>query len=324
MVFTYNHVNFVGQALDSILAQHTGYDYEICVVEDCSTDGTQDVILRYAREHPGIIRPYLNPVNLGKVDPPTQKFFQERLKLLRGDYIAILEGDDYWSSPHKLEKQVAFLEAHPEFAACAHNTVKVYEDGSNRESHRFLYAEGTKEVHSIHDFVNMTSFFHLSSIVYRNVFKANPPAAFRSKWSCDIFFTMAHVHHGKLHYMNEDMTVYRHHKGGVFSQMGEVAGRIYNIEGLRRFNRWLRYRYLKGFALSINRLCLDLLARCGDGRLPRLGRLKRVKYATIGSLYGLVYDVLHACPWLDPAVFWYRDVVPPSARRASLLAGYLK
>ena len=111
LVVTYNHVKYIGQALDSILTQKTEYDYVIHVLEDCSTDGTQDVVLRYAREHPGIVKPFLNPRNLGKRNPPSkgklnlpsktlQKCFYQRLTELDGDYIAILEGDDYWSSPH--------------------------------------------------------------------------------------------------------------------------------------------------------------------------------------------------------------------------------
>ena len=79
----------------------------------------------------------------------------------------------------------------------------------------------------------MTSFFHLSSILYRNVFKGHPPVGFSSKWSCDIFFTMAFLQHGKLHYADEDMSIYRQHKAGTFSGLPEVAGRIYNIEASR-------------------------------------------------------------------------------------------
>ena len=121
LVVTYNHVKYIGQALDSILTQKTEYDYVIHVLEDCSTDGTQDVVMRYAREHPGIVKPFLNPRNLGRRKPPAkgklntpskelQKCFYQRLTELDGDYIAILEGDDYWSSPLKLQNQVSFLE----------------------------------------------------------------------------------------------------------------------------------------------------------------------------------------------------------------------
>ena len=148
LLVTYNHVNYISQALDSILMQKTEYDYVIHVLEDCSTDGTQDVIMRYVRKHPGIIKPFLNKHNLGRINPPSrklQKVFYQRVKQLDGDYVAILEGDDYWSSPHKLQSQVAFLEANPDFAAAAHNTIKIYDDGSGREPHRFPPTQDSRE-----------------------------------------------------------------------------------------------------------------------------------------------------------------------------------
>jgi glycosyltransferase involved in cell wall biosynthesis len=330
LLLTYNHVKYIGQALDSILMQKTEYDYVIHVVEDCSTDGTQDVIMRYVREHAGIVKPFLNSQNLGKLDPPSkklQKCLYQHYKQLDGDYIALLEGDDYWSSPHKLQSQVSFLEANLDFAAAAHNTIKIYDDGSGREPHRFPLAQDSRAIRTIHDFIDMTSFFHLSSILYRNVFKGHPPVGFRSKWSCDIFWTIAYLQYGKLHYADEDMSVYRHHKAGVFSQLAEVAGRIYNIEGIRRYNRWLGYRYAKGFAFTLNRLCLDLLRRTKDGRLPPLKQRQRLKYSAIALLHGVIYDAFHAFPRFDPAVFWYGEAIQPPdpwARRALRLVGFLK
>ena len=330
LLVTYNHVKFIGQALDSILMQKTEYDYVIHVLEDCSTDGTQDVIMRYVREHPGVVKPFFNAINLGRINPPSKRLqdvFYQRLKQLDGDYIAILDGDDYWSSPHKLQSQVSFLEANPDFAAAAHATIKVYEDGSGREPHRFPPSVDGREVRTIHDFVDMSSFFHLSSNLYRNVFRGHPPAGFRSRWSCDIFFTIAHLQHGKLHYADEDMSIYRHHKAGNFSQWSEVTGRIYNIEGIRRYNRWLGYRYAKGFAFTLNRLCLDLLRRTKDGRLPPLKRFQWLKYSAIALFYGAIYDAFHAFPRLDPAVFWYGEAAlpqDPSGRRTARLVGYLR
>jgi glycosyltransferase involved in cell wall biosynthesis len=328
LLLAYNHVKYVGQALDSILMQKTEYDYVIHVVEDCSTDGTQDVIMRYAREHPGIVKPFLNPRNLGRLDPPSKKLQEclyQRLKELDGDYIAWLEGDDYWSSPHKLQNQVSFLESHPDFAAHAYNTVKIYDDGSNREPHRFHYSpDNVKQVHTVHDFVNMSSFFHLSAILYRNVFKHNPPVHFRSRYSCDIFLTMAYTQHGKLYHADEDASIYRQHKGGSYSRWSELVGRIYNLEGLRRYNRWLGYRYLRGYSFSINRLCLDLLRRSKDGRLPPLKLHQRLKFSLLATSHGLIYDLLQAYPRLSPAVFWYGEEPTEVEARSSLLARYLK
>lgn len=328
LLITYNHAEYVGQALDSILNQVTEYDYVIHVVEDCSTDGTQDVLRRYAREHPQVIKLFLNPKNLGRINPPSQRLqnhLYQRINELEGDYFAFLEGDDYWSSPDKLQNQVSFLEANPDFAAHAYNTVKIYDDGSGQSPHRFHYSsDNVKQVHTIHDFVNMSSFFHLSATLYRNVFRHNFPAYFRSTYTCDILYTMAHTQRGKLFHVDEDASVYRQHKGGGFSKWSELIGRLYNLEGVRRYNRWLGYRYFRGYSFTINRLCVDMLRRSADGRLPRLKLHQRVKINTLATLYGLTYDLLQAYPRLNPAVFWYGEEPTEVEARSALLPRYLK
>lgn len=322
MLITYNHEKYIGKAIESILMQDTEYSYEINVIEDCSSDRTQEIVLQYKAKHPDKIKTYFNKKNIGTLSPPPQKVFYAGFKTLKGDYIAILEGDDYWSSPDKLQKQVAFLESNPGFVACAHNTVKIYQDNS-QEPHRFLYWKGTKQVHTVHDFVQMTSFFHTSSILYRNVLRGIPPRPFRSKWSCDIFNTLAHVQYGKLRYFDEDMSVYRSHKGGNFSNLPETKGRIYNIEGLRRYNRWLGFRYLKDFSFTIYRLCVLLLRDVDAGRLASLTRSERLKYKTIAAVYGGIYDALDQHPRLDPAVFWYKEPAKTSHPRLERIRGFL-
>ena len=250
MVITYNHEKYIAQALESVLMQETNFDFEINVIEDCSTDNTQEIIMRYVREHPHIVKPYFNTKNIGfKV---TQKNFYRGFKTLKGRYLAILEGDDYWSSPHKLQKQVDFLDANPGFAMCAHNTLKIYEDGTNAPD-RFLYL-GQRGDARVEDVIYLRSFFHTTGILYRNVFNGVPPRHYRSKWSCDIFIMISHAVFGKVHHIDEDMAVYRTHTGGRFSSMGQLDGWIFNIDGLRRYNAWLGYRYMKTFSKSISAL----------------------------------------------------------------------
>jgi glycosyltransferase involved in cell wall biosynthesis len=315
LLITYNHEKYIAQALEGVLMQETEYSYEINVVDDCSTDRTQDIILEYQARYPGKINTYFNPKNIGTLSPPMQKVCYAGFKTLRGEYACILEGDDYWSSPKKLQKQIAFLDANPDFVACAHNTVKIYEDKS-QEPHRFLYWKWMKTENTVHDFVAMTSFFHTSSILYRNVFAGVPPKAFRSKWSCDIFNTLAHVQYGKLRYFDEDMSVYRQHAGGSFSNLSELKSRIFNIEGLRRYDRWLGYRYLKDFAFTLYRLSVTLLSDVEAGRVAPLTRAQRRKFKTIAAAYGWIYDLIDRHPKLDPAVFWYGE--PPKASHPRL------
>ena len=200
--------------------------------------------------------------------------------------MAILEGDDYWSSPGKLQKQVDFLEAHPDFVACAHNVLKTYE-GSDKEDHIFL-PPVEKEFHDIYDLISVSTYFHTTTLLYRNVLRDSPPKQFSNRLSCDLFITMAHAQYGKIKFFPDVMSVYRSHPGGRFSNMSETKGWFFNIDGLRKYNAWLRYRYFKAFAGAIYRYSEHLLrhGREEDG----LTRSKRIKYRFLMIIYRALFD----------------------------------
>src|SRR5690606_36284281 len=132
LVTTYNHANYIAQCLDSILMQQTTFPFEIILGEDESTDGTREICKDYAQKHPDIIKLFLRSrkdviyIN-GK---PTGRFnFLASLKACTGKYIALCEGDDFWTDPLKLQKQVDFLEANPEYEACFTNISIIDEKG---------------------------------------------------------------------------------------------------------------------------------------------------------------------------------------------------
>lgn len=112
---TFNHAPYIRQAMDSFLAQETDFDYEIVVHDDCSTDGTADILRSYAETNPGRVRLILQPENVysrGERDIFRNVVFP----VARGSYLAICEGDDYWTDPRKLQKQVDYMEANPDCA----------------------------------------------------------------------------------------------------------------------------------------------------------------------------------------------------------------
>src|SRR3954463_15222753 len=103
-MITYNHAAFIAQALDSVLAQHTDFDFEIVIGDDASSDGTRKIIEEYQARWPKIIKPVFHQPNVGMM-----KNFRQTLERCSGDYIAILEGDDYWTNQNKLTLQVDYL-----------------------------------------------------------------------------------------------------------------------------------------------------------------------------------------------------------------------
>lgn len=288
MVITYNHERYIAQALDSVLMQETSFDFEINVIEDCSTDGTANIIREYAAKYPDIVKPYLNSKNIGyKI---SQRNFTRGFRTLNGEYIAILEGDDFWSSPLKLQKQVDFLDNNSDFVICAHNTIKMYDNGS-KEPHRFLYY-GEQAHGTIEDVISLRMFFHTTGVLYRNVFNGVPPRHYISPWSCDIFVMISHAEFGKIHHMDEDLAVYRAHTGGRFSTMSTLQGWFFNIGGLQRYNAWLNYRFAKPFSKSIIKYCDIVLTETGHNGIPRLKWGQRLKYQFIRLRYQVALWVL--------------------------------
>ncbi len=279
MIITYNHAPYIAEAIESVLCQETDFPFTIHVIDDCSTDGTSDIVRDYAARYPDIVKPFINKKNLG--NPVTQKNFYYGFSTLDGDYAAILEGDDYWISPYRLKAHVDFLEANPDFVACANNTVKIYQDGS-KPPHIFQKPPD-KDVHDIDDLIMVSSFFHASSLTFRNVFRGRVPRYMRSPLSCDIFITIAHAQHGKIKYFDEAWSVYRAHGGGLFSQMSQTKGWMWNIDSLQACNRWLGYRYFPRFAKSIYHYCDVLLTngREEDGFTPEMRR----KYTAVRRRY---------------------------------------
>lgn len=284
MVITYNHSAFIAQALQSVLDQQIDFSLKINIIDDCSTDGTQEIIKEFKALYPEQIDLYLNKRNIGfKV---TQKNFYRGFKTLKGKYIAILEGDDYWSSPLKLKKQIDFLENNPDYVACAHNVLKVYES-SDIASHIFLKPPD-KETHDIFDLIRLSSYFHTTTLTYRNVLKEKPPPQFENKLSCDIFITIAHAQYGKIRFFPETMSVYRCHAGGRFSGMSETEGWMFNIDGYRKYNVWLGFRYFKAFAEAIYRYS-EYLLRHGKA-VDGLSFWKRRKYRLIMIFYRALFE----------------------------------
>lgn len=123
IMMSYNHGKFIRQALESVLMQETDYTYELLVGDDCSPDNTQDIIREMEPKFGGKMRPILREKNLGAL-----KNMADLLPRVRGKYVAFLEGDDFWTDPQKLQKQVTFLEEHSEYAAHYHKNSMVDQD----------------------------------------------------------------------------------------------------------------------------------------------------------------------------------------------------
>jgi glycosyltransferase involved in cell wall biosynthesis len=131
-MITYNHAPYIVQAIEGVLQQKTNFHFELVIGEDCSTDGTREIVIEYHKKYPDIIRLITSDKNVGM-----KKNGLRTMKACQGKYIAFCEGDDYWHSPHKLQKQADYMESHPE-CGLVYSSYDVYHVKSKKKIKDFI------------------------------------------------------------------------------------------------------------------------------------------------------------------------------------------
>ncbi len=162
---TYNHEKYIGQAIESVLMQKTNFSYKLFIGEDLSTDITREIVRKYELENPESIKVYYNDQNLGGMNNARQIY--QACFASGAEYIAMLEGDDYWTDPLKLQKQVNFLEKNNEFSCCAHYSNTKYETAINSGGQFYKASFKNDGVLRKNDFMAVNK-FHTSSLLIRN------------------------------------------------------------------------------------------------------------------------------------------------------------
>lgn len=213
-VSTYMHAKYIKECLDGILMQKTSFPFEILIGEDQSSDGTREICIEYAKKYPNQIRLILHKRenNIHINGRPTAKFQGIYTSYLcRGKYSAVVEGDDYWTDPEKLQKQVMYLENHPDCSFTCHDVEIVYEDVP--EVFPFQTVWNKNEIY-FPDVFNH-HFVSFLSIVYRRSMLSTPPAWFSQAVVGDIPLVLVLAHKGYGYYFTEKMGVKRKNPGGV-------------------------------------------------------------------------------------------------------------
>lgn len=202
---TYNHEKFIADAIDSFLMQRTNFDYEILVHDDASTDKTADIIRSYEKKYPNIIKPIYQTENQYSKGVHVTKINVDRAK---GKYIAFCEGDDYWTDPFKLQKQVNFMEQHPECSLCVHAGYVVSAAKKEIIRHSRPYKEN--KFYSADEIIEFGGGLFLSnSMLYRKKFDEIRPAFFLNAPVGDYPLAINLALQGDIYYMDEMMSAYR-------------------------------------------------------------------------------------------------------------------
>jgi glycosyltransferase involved in cell wall biosynthesis len=248
-IVTYGHEKFIAQAINGVLMQDCDFEVELIIANDCSPDNTDEVIQNILVNHPlaSRIKYIKQDENLGMISN-----FIFAMKECKGKYIALCEGDDYWTDPLKLQKQVDFLEANPDYVLCFHqvNILKI-----NGEIVDDFITKVPENYETIETLARLGNYIHTPSVVFRNTIKEFP-FEFSQSPIGDYFLYMMLAEHGKLKYLEGNMAVYREGVG-VWSDKS-----VY----FRNLNTALLHTYLFDyFSRKEDHLILGIL-------LERIGR----------------------------------------------------
>lgn len=248
---TYNHEKYIADAIESFLMQKTSFKFEIIINDDASTDGTADIIRDYERRYPDLIKPTYQEENQYSKGISVSQINHKRSK---GKYIALCEGDDFWTDPHKLQKQVDYLEKHPECSLVFHAASVVNADKTATGTIAKMPGESRKIQMDEIALKAEPLYMPTASEMYRKSTMDNPPKWFLDASIGDFPLALIIGNSGYFYYMNEIMSVYR------IGVSGSWTDRMFNkknanksaiaineecIQLLNHFNSYSNYQYQK-------------------------------------------------------------------------------
>lgn len=306
---TYNQEKYIRKMLDSVIGQETKFAYEILVHDDASTDFTGDVVKEYANKYSNILTAIIqeeNQFSLGKRDI----LFNQLLPRVRGKYIAMCEGDDYWCDMRKLQKQYDFMERHKECALCAHGTGIIFENG--HETGKKIPAIDVKEIMTSDEYIsycieNDTHIFHTSSIFFKkedaNKLLQNQPEFYRISPVGDRVMFLYYATKGNVGYLNEEMSCYRTMSDGSWTKtMVSSKEKTYEkncgmLKMVKAFDQYTGGRYHKEayeFETLYNFVAFQYELRCREMLQKRYRNL----YKRLSSKEKLFFGICAFCPRL--------------------------
>ncbi len=215
---TFNHATFIRQALDSFLMQKTDFEYEILVHDDASTDGTGDILREYAQKYPDKVRPLIQTENQYSqgIDNISGAFNFPRA---RGRYIFMCDGDDYWISPDKVQRQVDYMEAHPECTLCIHSA-KINLMGKALTESQMRPYRGSRVI-TPEEIVDKSSGYAMSSMAFPARLVRELPDYYVDCPVGDTPLQLIAAANGYGYYMDEAMSAYRVGVAGSWTMEGK-------------------------------------------------------------------------------------------------------
>ncbi len=270
LCITYNHEKYIESTLEGFCRQKTDFDVEFIVADDCSTDGTQAIIKRYAAKDRRIV-PLLHKKNLGVAGN-----FESAAAMARGDYVALCEGDDYWIDPTKLQRQADQLDQDPDLSIVFH-PVEVFNDSDGR--FEYIYPASKPQL-TIWELV-FENYIQTNSVMYRWRFQGGLPEWFDSLiLPLDWYLHLCHAEIGKIGYNSRVMAKYRKHDGGIWSSAAAQPLQLWRRYGFQQLRLFRAVSKIAGglfsdhtdhlFDYLLKELFLDAMVCNDKDRIQRL------------------------------------------------------
>ena len=215
-LITYNQEKYIDECIKGALAQKAEFPIEIVVGDDCSKDSTSKKLEAYAIQHPDVIKYNKRDANLGM-----HKNWVKTIKECTGKYIALLEGDDFWSDPEKLSKQVKLMEENPDAALCFTNAWIENETDLIADDVYVMHRLSHKTEFTLEEFLQSNP-IPTCTTLYRNGLFDEFPLQFYESPYADWIVHLLNARHGRILYLSDITSNYRYHSAGVFGKSSEI------------------------------------------------------------------------------------------------------
>lgn len=264
---TYNHERYIRDAIEGFLMQKTDFPFEIIIHDDASTDATPEIIAEYAGAYPEIVRPVFQSVNQHSRD---RNCFLIASSHAKGEYIALCEGDDYWTDPEKLQIQISAMRNHPHCGISFHSAVMNYGEGTTRELF-CRHASRNRVYTTRYIILRGGAFMPSSSICLRRQSMAvmlEPRDNFFSTFLYDYFLQVFGSLNGGALYINKEMSVYRYMSSGSWTELMTSDGDYFlnwmrtNISAIKQVDAMTGNRYSAEFCSIIRKRHGAILRSC--------------------------------------------------------------
>lgn len=207
---TYNQEKFIEQCIKGVIIQKTNFNFQFIISDDNSTDNTKNIINEYQKQYPNLIKPIFREKNLGPMNN-----FINTLNEVHTEYVALCDGDDFWTDETKLQQQVDFLEKHKSYSICFHKVKIFFEDGSQKP---ILHPKNISSTLTINDIIK-ENIISANTVVYRWIYKQKDSFIKdfpKNIIPGDYYLHLMHANKGKIYFIDKQMSCYRRQNQGMW------------------------------------------------------------------------------------------------------------